>query len=333
MAQALRSYSEHVIGLDISSSMLRHARLRNRHGDSVEYRLSEGTDLAQFPDHSFDLVHSCYVLQHMHPVYAQRFVREFLRVLEPGGTLLLQVASDHLWEEAPQGTQSPWDAEAVDWWRVQAQYSTPEPFRAQPRFSLNRRFRKLLGRHDPRPIENPILMAPLQLGTVLASLRNDSAATLPAGPSRDRLHQWKLGARVFDASFRDRGHEQWTMLPFDLAPGQEVHLPVRVCAPSQPGKYRVVLGLHDDREGWLGDPKLQPSWPLEVRRSRAPARAITQPQIEMYGMPDRIVREIVAQGRGVVLGVSEDKSAGPAFTARRYWIRKLATRWPELGVP
>ncbi|HEX8929982.1 MAG TPA: class I SAM-dependent methyltransferase, partial [Actinomycetota bacterium] len=45
-------------------------------------------DLAIFGDDRFDLVCSLLVLQHVRPGYARAYLREFLRVLRPGGVLV-----------------------------------------------------------------------------------------------------------------------------------------------------------------------------------------------------------------------------------------------------
>jgi SAM-dependent methyltransferase len=72
LTQALASRFDEVEGVDIAPSMI---------------------ELAMFDDSSFDLVYSLYVLQHVQPEYARAYLREFLRVLRPGGVLVVGLPS------------------------------------------------------------------------------------------------------------------------------------------------------------------------------------------------------------------------------------------------
>jgi len=91
LSQALAGYFAKVTGVDISADMLKHATQYNRHGDRVEYVLNTRDDLGQFADGSFDFVYSIITLQHMEPVYARRYIAEFVRITAPGGVILFQI--------------------------------------------------------------------------------------------------------------------------------------------------------------------------------------------------------------------------------------------------
>ena len=91
LSQALAEHFDEVKGVDISPSMLEHARGYNRFGDRCQYVLNERSDLSVFPDQSFDLIYSMITLQHMPPRYSLRYIREFVRVLAPEGVLLFQL--------------------------------------------------------------------------------------------------------------------------------------------------------------------------------------------------------------------------------------------------
>ena len=73
--------------------MIELAREHNRKGSRCEYLCNPAGDLSHFADGSIDMVYSWIVLQHMRPDDAQRYMREFLRVLAPGGLLLFQYPS------------------------------------------------------------------------------------------------------------------------------------------------------------------------------------------------------------------------------------------------
>ena len=91
LSQALARHFARVTGVDISAQMLELARSHNRHGDRVDYVLNTRDDLGQLADGSFDFVYSIITLQHMEPVYARRYIAEFVRVAAPGGVILFQI--------------------------------------------------------------------------------------------------------------------------------------------------------------------------------------------------------------------------------------------------
>ena len=93
LTQALASRFEAVDGVDIAPSMIEQAERHNRHGRRCRYHLSAAADLAIFGDSTFDLVCSLFVLQHVRPDYARGYLREFLRILRPGGVLVVGVPS------------------------------------------------------------------------------------------------------------------------------------------------------------------------------------------------------------------------------------------------
>ncbi len=91
LTQALADHFARVTGVDISSTMIEEARRHNRHGDRVTYRVNDVPDLAAFADASFDFVYSNITLQHVPPEPALAYIREFVRIVRPGGTAIFQV--------------------------------------------------------------------------------------------------------------------------------------------------------------------------------------------------------------------------------------------------
>lgn len=90
LTQALARHFESVTGVDISRRMVALAR---EHCTSARVRfLHNGRpDLRIFPDGSFGLVYSRITLQHIAPAYTRRYLREFARVLAPGGVMSVQI--------------------------------------------------------------------------------------------------------------------------------------------------------------------------------------------------------------------------------------------------
>lgn len=91
LTQALADHFEHVDGVDIASAMVERARALNRHGERVTYHLNTAPDLALFADASFDFVYTNKVLQHIPPQHQLGYVREFVRILRPGGIGVFQM--------------------------------------------------------------------------------------------------------------------------------------------------------------------------------------------------------------------------------------------------
>ena len=90
LSTALAEHFAHVDGVDIAPSMIAEAVAGNRFPGRIEYHINVRDDLALFPTDSFDLVHSFITLQHIPTSLVRAYVREFVRVAAPGGTIVFQ---------------------------------------------------------------------------------------------------------------------------------------------------------------------------------------------------------------------------------------------------
>jgi 2-polyprenyl-3-methyl-5-hydroxy-6-metoxy-1,4-benzoquinol methylase len=90
LSQALADRFAEVVGVDIASSMVEKARGYNRHGERVRYLVNTAPDLRVLETGSFDFVYSNKVLQHIPPEHQITYIREFMRVLAPGGIAVFQ---------------------------------------------------------------------------------------------------------------------------------------------------------------------------------------------------------------------------------------------------
>jgi ubiquinone/menaquinone biosynthesis C-methylase UbiE len=90
LTQALAAEFGEVVGVDIAHTMIAAAARYNRHGDRVRYLVNTVADLRLLADDEFDFVYSSKTLQHIPPVPAESYVREFVRVLRPGGLAIFQ---------------------------------------------------------------------------------------------------------------------------------------------------------------------------------------------------------------------------------------------------
>jgi SAM-dependent methyltransferase len=89
----LSSHFRHVMGVDVSPTMIEHARRLNPRADRVSYVVNDASDLRQFPSNGFDFIYSNIVLQHVPPELALSYVHEFFRLLAPGGLTVFQLPS------------------------------------------------------------------------------------------------------------------------------------------------------------------------------------------------------------------------------------------------
>jgi SAM-dependent methyltransferase len=93
LSQALAEHVDEVVGVDISPPMLEKARELDRSGGRCRFVLNEASDLGIVESGTVDVVYSSLVLQHMPPEFARGYLKEFVRVLAPGGVAAFQVAS------------------------------------------------------------------------------------------------------------------------------------------------------------------------------------------------------------------------------------------------
>ena len=100
LTQSLAEHFETVTGVDVASTMIAEATKHNRHGDQCSYYVYDRPDLRQFSDEEFDFIFTLIVLQHMAPHYAKGYLKEFLRLLKPGGVALFQLPEVSLTPES-----------------------------------------------------------------------------------------------------------------------------------------------------------------------------------------------------------------------------------------
>jgi ubiquinone/menaquinone biosynthesis C-methylase UbiE len=87
---ALARHFARATGVDISKTMVDLARAHCAE-PQVDFVCSTRPNLKVFPDGSFDFVYSRITLQHIAPKFTKLYLREFVRVLSPGGVLSVQV--------------------------------------------------------------------------------------------------------------------------------------------------------------------------------------------------------------------------------------------------
>src|SRR5207248_6286253 len=91
---ALAEHFERCLGLDISARMIERARAVSDGMQNCRFDVLDSSGLAGVETGSFDFIVSRFVLQHM-PSNLEKTcsIREFVRVLRPGGLLCFQLPS------------------------------------------------------------------------------------------------------------------------------------------------------------------------------------------------------------------------------------------------
>jgi ubiquinone/menaquinone biosynthesis C-methylase UbiE len=88
----LSQHFEICYGVDIAPSMIELAE-HYRSGERCRYVLNQREDLSFFSDDSLAFVYSVITFQNMAPCYSKKYIREFMRILKPGGLTIFQVPS------------------------------------------------------------------------------------------------------------------------------------------------------------------------------------------------------------------------------------------------
>jgi len=94
LTRAMSKRFKHCIGVDISEQMVTRARELNADLSNCEFVLNTVENLRLFADTSFNFIYTTIVLQHLvHRSSILAYIREFCRLLKPGGLLIFQVPS------------------------------------------------------------------------------------------------------------------------------------------------------------------------------------------------------------------------------------------------
>ncbi len=304
LTQALAEHFDEVDGVDIAPSMVEQARELNRHADRCHYHINAAPDLHLFPDGRFDLVYSNLVLQHVGPELACAYIREFVRVLAPGGVALFQLPSEPV-DPAQQGAAA-----------------KPLPADA---------FRARVTPEQDRISGNPGDRVPLRV-----RVTNESSQPWPLPASPDGHDALNLGNH-----WRTRRGRMVALddgrcgLPAPIPPGGEVELVLHVTLPAQGGTYVLELDMVQEHVAWFaarGSPTARVRADVGGRRllfrrrprtrGEEPAASWSREALAMHGVPSERVLAVLAAAGGRVLDTQEDHSAGSGWISFRYAVTK-----------
>ena len=236
LTQPLADYFAHVVGVDISSTMIDLARQFNRRGARVEYRQNSVKNLGVFGDQTFDFVYSNIVLQHMHPQYAIGYIKEFFRITKTDGFIVFQIPS-HLTE-----AYLPHDY-----------VETPLP--------------EMACRADLQMVCDPTTVQAGEVATVTIKVTNISAEDW----IQRRTFQLNVGNRWLLPDKRtvvvhDDGRSR---LPGRVPARANVSVPLTIKMPDQAGRYVLQIDLVQEGVRWFQDVGSTPLLvPIQVEAAR-----------------------------------------------------------------
>ncbi|MEH6518733.1 MAG: class I SAM-dependent methyltransferase [Halioglobus sp.] len=102
LSRAISERFEQVSSVDISKTMLNHAKEANSDKKNIKYILNTRSDLSIIPSNSVDFLYSNIVLQHIPSGLQKSYIQEFCRVLNTGGVMVIQTPS-HINTQTWQG--------------------------------------------------------------------------------------------------------------------------------------------------------------------------------------------------------------------------------------
>ena len=90
LTNALAEHFESAVGVDVSSTMIDRAN-KIRRQSNTEFVLNKREDLAQLEEASFDFVYSNKTIQHIPYPASKNYIKDFFRLLKPGGLTVFLV--------------------------------------------------------------------------------------------------------------------------------------------------------------------------------------------------------------------------------------------------
>lgn len=289
LSQGLAVHAPEVVGIDIAGSMIDEANRINRYPDRVSFVHYDGGALP-FPDDHFDSAVSLISIQHSPPAVQLACLIELHRVVRPGGALVLQLPTR----------------------RLRAEPLSPGAMSARI-----------------EPVSVPSTLRAGQRAQVRAAVTNTSGVP------------WAVDAqlRLGDHWYRAGGLSTWDDARADLAhavaPGSTVQVGLTVTAPEVAGDYELELDLLQEGVTWwagAGNPSARvpvtvieaagqaPAEHRAPEKPRAVPRGRDEPEMEMHGVPEELVRMLFAHLGGAVVRAAADTLAGDGWESRTYVV-------------
>ena len=282
LTRALAEHFESCDGVDLAAPMVDRARELNRNRKRMRFHHNDAPDLRLFGDGSFDFILALIVFQHMERRLMRGYMREFVRVLRPGGVAFFNVPDRFALEALP-----------------------PEGWRA----SLT-----LVG---PIP-----LLAPGQIAPLRVKVRNDSCVAWPASTWLRVGDHWRSSdgrvvtfddARAAIEKTVDPGGECEVQLDV-IAPVEPGAYQLEIDVVQEwiswfADRGSNTLKLSVVIAAGAGAPATRSA--AADRRAGQTQQGGFMPQMEMHAMPREAVITTIEDAGGVVLDVTPRERCPP----------------------
>jgi SAM-dependent methyltransferase len=322
LAQALARRFQSVVGLDVSSEMIRLAKRVNKYGDRVAYHVNDGSLRNTLQASSVDFVYSTLVLQHMHPDESAAYLAELVSGLRPGGLLVFQLPATKV--EAPRGP-----------------IPMPEPA-----------YRATIDITRPIPAQVDASSS-VMLSIEIVNAANTTWIQREVGAIRAGNHWLDIHGGML---VQDDGR---ALLPEMCRPGERCTIELQIRAPAPPGNYLLEIDVVHEGIAWFADrgsaavrlpveiceharteasDKASPAGPPEAAAipltlpdysdvavdDLLPAPGVTGDlsDFPMHGIPREQVARIIAASGGEVVHVVDDDHAKPEWNGYKYFVRR-----------
>ena len=312
LTQALADHFESAVGVDVAPSMVALAQTHNRHGQRCTYEVNDAPNLSRWDNGTFDLVYTSRVLQHIEPRYSTSYLREFVRLLSPGGYLSFDLPS------------APGEEAAVADGGV-----PPSSMRA----------RIVVAPAGPLTVTPG---EPMRFEVQVTNLSN-----IPWKATGG--HLLNVGNHWLDASGdMVQQDDQRVTLPTPLAPGASARVALTIAAPVVPGHHRLEFDVVLEGVAWFAtcgsqsarvavqvgetdgaqssDMDMMPGAPGIMHEVQPPSLvaedAEHEPVMEMHAVPRDEVETLLRDAGARLLGVRRVHHCGPLWLAFRYDVTK-----------
>lgn len=95
LSRALLNHFQKVTGVDASPTMVQIGNKANTdYSNQLQFVVNQSSDLSQFKSGSFSMVFTTIVLQHIPYPQSLKFIKEFIRILEPSGLAVFQIPTE-----------------------------------------------------------------------------------------------------------------------------------------------------------------------------------------------------------------------------------------------
>jgi SAM-dependent methyltransferase len=316
LTQALATRFGQVVGVDVSPRMIDTATALNPFPERARFVWNGEPHLRQFRGATFDFIYTNLVLQHIVPEISEVYLREFIRLLRPGGILVFQLPSH------PRGADDPLpESTAI----------------AMPEDAYQARIE--IAALPKGPVEPG---ASITLDVDVTNVSATAWRQQQSGAIRLGNHWFdRAGERMLR---RDDGR---TLLPETLPPGLACRVPLTITAPGEAGDYVCELDLAHEGIRWFQD---QGSAVLRFAvtvgsGSGEPARSIAPEagspnrtdlpldapgdltaadpgDFPMHGIATERIEQLIAAAGGELVLKAEDRSCGQSWISYRYVVRK-----------